>query len=630
VNRSWPHRLLSLWLLAAGVAMSQVASAAEVTTQVSANVVGVGERFEVQLSVPLEDGDDPEDPRLPVDGPAQVHGPRMGTSRSITLNNFNFSSQTNLTLSWTVIATGKGRITLGPGSIRLGKKRLKGQPVTVMVTDEPPRRRRPRDPLDDFFSRDPFDVFRQRHREPEVPQAPAELQLESAPDAVGFLVAHLSKPSVVVGETITLTVYAYGSQGPYQEANPVEPSLADFLTFREVQSSFEAQRYQTTIGGRTFGVAKLRQIVLVPLTAGELQIGSMRAILHGQGYPEKGSPLGYSVESAPIKLRVHEAPKAGRPPEFLEGDVGNFSLKAELSPTTLTEGEYAELLVHISGQGNLPSRVPLPEGAGWQWQDPSTVGEPDVQNGELQGLRTIKIPVRLLTPGDVRLGKIRLAYFDPNAREYRWLESELPLVHVNARPESAAPAPQATSLDVKPAPLKRAAIDLEALLVPRGTMQEATDLTSPITKLWPASLLAPPISLSLFGAIYGIRQGTLRLRNRQKPRDTRVRVAKQALGELTLAERSHEQPSTKLVRRTLDAVLSAYFDKTSRALSATELTDLLASWGVSPETASGLVELKEALDRSEFAGVDDAGAHLPKVAPLLEQLLKKAGRRRAK
>jgi hypothetical protein len=576
------------------------ARAADLSTEVTREEVGVGESFQVQLSVPLDEDEQPSDPKLPVDGPAEVRGPSMGSSRSITMHNFSFSSQTKLVITWTLTATGKGKITIGPGSIRLGKRRLKGEEVVVTVTDEPPRRRRVigRDPFDDFFSGDPFDMLRGRTLPRGLPPPPTGLVPETAPDKIGFLRAQLSKSEVVVGQTVVLTIYAFGSRGSYQEANPVEPSLANFLTFREVQSSFEEQRYQAEIDGRDYQIAKLRQIVLVPLRAGELQIGPMRAILAGQGYPARDNPIGYPVASQELTLRVHEAPSQDRPKEFAEGNVGQFKMKVELHPTELVEGEYAELLVHLSGNGNLPTRVSLPEGPAWEWQDPSTVGEPEVQNGELVGLRTLKIPVRVTRPGELELGKVRLPYFDPELEKYAWLEATLPKLHVKPRP---APPPSAAS--PKPAiPAEKGApnaLDLTAFLSPRPKLGPLKTSGALAEALWPVSALAPPLAFGL----YGIALGLQRWASRRKRNAVQAHPGATARKLVKQLSRSKAGPETRAqFRKAIDQVLLARLKKTSRSFTANELRLALEADGVAHSDAEDTVKLLDALDRSEFAG----------------------------
>jgi hypothetical protein len=48
-----------------------------------------------------------------------------------------------------------------------------------------------------------------------LPPYPEELRVDRAPDAYAFLRAVASPTQVVVGQQLTLKIYAYGRQGPF-------------------------------------------------------------------------------------------------------------------------------------------------------------------------------------------------------------------------------------------------------------------------------------------------------------------------------------------------------------------------------------------------------------------------------
>ena len=79
---------------------------------------------------------------------------------------------------------------------------------------------------------------------PEEPTYPEELRVDKAPDPIAFLRATVTPNPVVVGQQVTLRVFAYGGRGQFSAENPNEPSHADFLTFDtgpdQVESLFGA------------------------------------------------------------------------------------------------------------------------------------------------------------------------------------------------------------------------------------------------------------------------------------------------------------------------------------------------------------------------------------------------------
>jgi hypothetical protein len=268
-----------------------VAEAAKLRTEVAARRVGVGQSFEVKLSVTQEDGEaQPQSPQLAVRGQAEVRGPSVGTQRKMTMRNFSFDSESSVTATWVVTPTAVGKLVIGPGTFQVGTTALRGETVVVEVVAEPQAVAR-RDPFGrrgsifgpdpgDVFGDDPFDLFSRRMGQA-IPSTPEEYLVETAPNPIAFLRLLVDKKQVVLGEPVRLTVLAYGSRGGFQEMSPNEPSLPDFLSYSVLESSHEEPTFQTLIGGQQFLVRKLREYILIPLKTGTLRIGGMSAVLQG-------------------------------------------------------------------------------------------------------------------------------------------------------------------------------------------------------------------------------------------------------------------------------------------------------------------------------------------------------------
>jgi hypothetical protein len=390
------------------------ALASEVRIEVSARQALVGEPFTVEVTAVLDGDDEAEEPKLPVQGKAEVAGPSLMPMRRMVMHNFNFRTERNLVATYEVTPTQTGRLVLGPASFEVGGKRLQTEALTVEVLDAPPpgsrrsRTLRGRDPFgfgfdpfsQDPFGRDPsgqgpFDGFKQRSPLSGYPEAPADLGLTSAPSETGFLMARLDKQAAWLGESVVLSIYAYGGRGAFRELSPTEPALADFLSYPSVETSHEQPFFRTEIAGREFLVVKLRELVLVSLRTGSLKIGPMRVILRGRGYPSQGSPLGSPAVSLPISLMVLPAPLVGRPPRFRAGDVGQFELSAEVTPREVQEQDFVSVKIQLSGRGNLPSTVEMPEVPGVAWGDPTVRGGVNVEGRELVGTRTLEYTAKL-------------------------------------------------------------------------------------------------------------------------------------------------------------------------------------------------------------------------------------------
>ncbi len=153
-----------------------------------------------------------------------------------------------LTVDWALQAQRVGTVALGPLTAVVGGERFRGATrVTIHVIPAGQARRiareRVRGPRQDPFGSSPFDPWRGLFPgiddgSQELPQAPAvtvdpKLSLEAPRGGYFFLHATLDKPTAVVGEPLTFTVYEYAdvSAGDIEvDAEAVhDPQVADFV-----------------------------------------------------------------------------------------------------------------------------------------------------------------------------------------------------------------------------------------------------------------------------------------------------------------------------------------------------------------------------------------------------------------
>src|SRR5262249_5321019 len=272
------------------------------------------------------------------------------------------------------------------------------------------------------------------------PELPPEYLVDHAPEQMAFLRATVSPADAVVGQQVTLRVYAYGAQGPYDEVGSSEPSRADFLSQVIVDSSYRQQRYMMELDAQRWSVVKLREIALFPLHAGNLVIGPMRMGFRGPNYPETQPMQGLVRSSPELHVMVREPPIAGRPPGYELGNTGNFSLSAEVEPLRVTAGDAVAATIRLEGTGNLPHELKVPEQRGVDWLDPSVTDSISPRDSIVGGSRVFHYVVRLDEAGNRDLGEVTLPYYDPQARRYEVARASLGVVEVLP---GKAPAPAA-------------------------------------------------------------------------------------------------------------------------------------------------------------------------------------------
>jgi len=278
----------ALTLAAVVVAAPAVARAdVSMQLQLGSRSAEAGEGIRVELQA-MSDDDAPGNPRLRVPPGFSVQGPNIASSQSLSFSNGHFEHKRGITATWVVVPSKPGRYVIGPATVQAGSKAVQSESATleVVAPGSLPRQRKknPFDPSDPF---DPFSMMPQMRGLPNlddledqllrsVPEVPPEYLVDHAPEQMAFVRATVSPADAVVGQQVTLRIYAYGGRGPYEEIGSSEPSHADFLSYVMIDGPYRQRPYSLEIDGSRWSAVKVREIALFPLHAGNLTVGSMR------------------------------------------------------------------------------------------------------------------------------------------------------------------------------------------------------------------------------------------------------------------------------------------------------------------------------------------------------------------
>jgi hypothetical protein len=575
-------------------------------TQVSSNQAEVGEGIRVELSA-LSDDESPSNPKLRVPPGFNVQGPSISSSQQISFNNGHFEHRRGITAQWIVVATNPGHFVIGPATAEVAGKVVQGQSVTVDIVPagtapRPQQRRNPFDPR----NFDPFGMFQQLPGFPNLddlgpasnapPEAPPDYRVEHAPSPMAFLRATVTPTSAVVGQQVTLRIYAYGERGPYDEVAAGEASRPDFLSESIIDSSFRQPLYMVDIDGQRWTAVKLREIALFPLHAGTLTIGSMHMGFRGPRYPETDPGRGLTRRSEELHVEVSEPPLAGRPPGYELGDVGKYTISAEVDPRRIQAGDAIAVTIRLEGTGNVPHHVKHTDQHGVEWLDPTVTEGISPNNGVIGGFRSFRYVVRFDEPGQYDLGEVSLPFFDPDTSSYEVARARLGTVEV-------AHGPAATALPAKP-PEKAAHQDVfEGLGGPRAKLEpipaERGHLTD--SKAYWALLAGGPMSVLALG---GIAEALRRARRRQAEHaESNVALARRALEDARAAAERKERPLVaNAIERALYAAIEDRFEVRARAVLRPDLAATLERSGAERPLADDIVALLDACDALRFAG----------------------------
>lgn len=290
---------------------------------------------------------------------------------------------------------------------------------------------------------------------------------------------HLNKSSAYVGEQVTYSM-ELGSQLQVRQAEPNFPSLTDFWA-QDYEDSKRLQR-GLQVAGMANGRPKFRK-ALFPLKTGVLNIpaGHAKVLVpkarkQGRGFGgfdsdpfdifNRHSPFGSSIldeflgqdftqkelSSEPIELSVKELPKQP------DGDfwtpsqpiVGETRIRLDYSPDPIKLGESKTIDVNISSFGNLNpiDAIPLELPSSVNKYDDFPQNEVEERDNKLLTTKRFKISLVPQDPGKLVVPPLKLLYFDPEAGEYKYAQSNPVEIEVTGQKTSSntfiAPTPTLT------------------------------------------------------------------------------------------------------------------------------------------------------------------------------------------
>ncbi|MEZ4219779.1 MAG: BatD family protein [Polyangiaceae bacterium] len=575
-------------------------AAGSVSLQVSTHKPEVGEAFTVQLVALVDRGSTiPQSPKLRTAPGLTTRGPDISTQTRVNIVGGQVIAKIGIAATWTVTASKPGTYTLGPGSIIIDGKQQLTKAVSVNVV---PAQAKPRAP-----GFDPFDPFSfpgmpkipglttddEEDNEDELsllPPFPEEFRLGRPLDAVAFLRAEVSPRRAVVGEQVTLAVYAYGKRGPFRETHTSEPSREAFLAYTLLENSYAEPLYRVPVGENVWHAKKIRELALFPISAGKLTIGAMRMGFEGRGYASDGPHRGLVRYSNALELEVSEPPVSGRPPGYRIGDVGRYTLTASVTPREIVAGESVSIVARLEGTGNVPYALRIPQQHDVEWLEPNIVDDVSARGSTIGGKRTFSYVVRVDKAGDVDLGQLSLPYWDPERGRYEVAQTALGNVKVGAGSKQAAAEPAKAD-------------PLSALATPRTALRPLPSQSSPASRnpwFFPV-LFAPPL---LVVSAWGARRGMAHLRRRAESRaGDLARRARQALVQAKEADKADANLEVAShVERAVFLAIEHGAGLRARAVLRDELLGQLRERDVKEELADAVIRTLAACDDVRFAG----------------------------
>jgi hypothetical protein len=405
---------------------------------------------------------------------------------------------------------------------------------------------------------------------------------ESAPAdrADVFVQARLGAREVWVGQAVSLSLLLYSGERISSPSLVDGPALSSFWV-ENVEVDPEAEASRAVVEGRTYTVYPWERRVLVPQTAGEVEIEPF--VMQLQVPVRTGDPFeslfgfgrAHTIvrQSEPLKLTVRPLPTAGRPADF-GGAVGRFALRVSLDRDETAVNEAVALTAVVEGDGFLravgPPQLETPPDL--KVFDPKVSTSARATRGGISSRKTWEWILVPLVAGEVRLPVLRFPYFDPERGTFDVASAELPLLTVR---QGGVPVDSA----VARADIQLQRRDLAFIKPLRGALSQRAPRVHD-RPLFVAALVAPLVWAPLLVLLGRQRarlqqdRGLARRRRARARARQRLRTAAKHLASADGAS-FHEEVARALVEYVADR-----FDRAAAGLTYQLADELLAAHGI--------------------------------------------------
>jgi hypothetical protein len=362
--------------------------------QVSKTKLGLNERLRVDFTMNA-DGDNFAPPTF--DGFRVVGGPFQQMSQQWINGRGSFSKA----YSYILLPSQKGILTIKQASVEINGQIYKTVPVKINVTNAI-----------------------------EIPKDPNDAPVSA--DNELHLVADISKTNPYINEPITVVYKLYFSNniGITNSQELEKPKYNDFWSQNIDIKQLTVE--QSTYNGENYRCVVLKKVILYPQKSGkltieplaldlDLQLPTNRRNIFGQFQVVEGNKR---VSAGAKTINVKPLPEKGRPIDF-SGGVGRLSFSAIPSKTTLKHGESFDLILKVTGSGNLKLlNLPKPiVPAALEMYDPIRNEKVSTPLSGMTGSISDKYTIIPDFKGNYPIKPMEFTYFDLGSNSYRTITS---------------------------------------------------------------------------------------------------------------------------------------------------------------------------------------------------------------
>lgn len=536
--------------------------------KVSKTTLGLNERLRIDFVMNM-DGDNFNQPSF--EGFRIIAGPSQQVSQSW----INGRSSFEKVYSYYLLPVQKGNIIIKQATIEYNGQIYKTSPIKIHVTNAVQEARNPDD----------------------APQI-------SADDNI-YLVADISKTSPYINEPITVVYKLYFNPniGITNSRELNKPKYNDFWSQNIPIKQFVPE--EGMFRGKRYGVFVLKKIVLYPQKSGKLVIEPLSLDIDVQLPTNRADMFGRviftndnkRVSAGAKTINVKALPEAGKPADF-SGAVGKFDFRVTPSKTNLKSGESLDLVVSVSGSGNmklfnLPKPV-VPNSL--EMYDPVHDEKVNTSLSGMSGKISDKYTIIPQFKGNYPIKPLQFSYFDLGSGKYKTITSQEIVVNVLEGP-TADNQVAATTPGVQKNTISK---NEQFKFIKRETNLVSSKKDDFLgSNLFYGLLLLPFLILPLIvvfkkkkdaidGDVFGNR---IKMNNR---------LAKKYLSEAK-KQINNKEPFYVALEKAMHNFLKAKLHIETSEMSKSNIQELLLSRKASPETVTDFINLTENCELARYA-----------------------------
>lgn len=543
--------------------------------KVSKTTLGLNERLRVDFTMNV-DGDNFNQPSF--EGFRIIAGPSQQVSQSWV----NGKSSFEKIYSYYLLPVQKGMLIIKQAAIEYNGQIYKTSPIKINVTTAVEQ---PKDPNDTRVS---------------------------ANDNL-YLVADISKTNPYINEPITVVYKLYFSYNigitHWRELD--KPKYNDFwsqnIDIKELvgeEGMFKGEKYRFVVLRKTvLYPQKSGKLVIEPLSLDiDVELPTNRRDMFGRVVVTNGNKR---VSAGAKTIFVKPLPESGKPEDFT-GAVGKFDFKVTPTKTNLKNGESLDLVVSVTGKGNMKLfNLPKPE-------VPNALEMYDAVHSEqvntiLSGMSGKISDSYTIIPqykGNYPVKSMKFSYFDLGSGTYKTINSPEIMINVLEGP-TASDGTVATTSGVSKNKISSGEqfkfIDLKSNLF---AMNKEDFFGS---KMFYGLLFIPFLILPLIVLFKKKKEAIDEdvFGNRIKMNN---RLAKKYLSEAK-KEIGNKEPFYVALEKAMHNFLKAKLHIETSEMSKNNIQDLLLSRDVNPETVIDFISLTENCEIARYAQSSSATIH---------------------